>query len=166
MAGAVACLAGIHKSERGVSVSVCCLAASPARFPRMHPMSATQAPVMISMRLPYSTVLTAPDGIASNSEPHWQPAGGRAPPSCGFSGLERMERLVGTRRAALEICVRIGASANSTSSGRPGGWPRPRRRSLQRLLRCFPARTRSACVFGSQVNSRRRPGDPRIERSP
>ena len=65
--------------------------------------------------------------------------------------LERLERVVCTRRASLEICAGAGALQTLRHPGDRGSGRRPRSDPCNDFLNRPPARARQACVFHPQV---------------
>ena len=155
MAGAVACLARRYSNPESRRFRLGPAARRPPRK-NLHAYARCLLPgrrLHLGRPLSPSSAATAPTNIRRNSGRPWQPGRDESVRLADLLELERLERVVGARRASLEICAGAGALQTLRHPGDRGSGRRSRRRSLQRLLECFPARARQARVFRPQARS-------------
>ena len=159
---------GVYESEsRGFPCRSCLLGGLPGKISTHTPEACYQRGWLTTRSLPTtSSTPTAPAASRQNSAPPWPGAEGQARPLCGSSGLGTP---VGAGRPLEEPRWEFGSESAlcklyviRETWGRGRG---SRKRSLQRFLGCFPARTRPVCVRCSQVGCRQRRVGSMEERS-
>ena len=149
MAGAVACLPGVHQSRAAGSPSrSCCSAASPGKI-STHTPDVCYPGAGYTLNTPRrSTCRYGPDEAQRRIPDRPGDAGGeRILRPADLLELERLEGVVGAGRPALDIRVRAPSLQALRRPGDRGGGRRSRERSLQRFPELFSCPSSTGVCF-------------------